>query len=89
MKRRKGTRISVTRLRSLSSVNLWVEYKGLPDDRDHQIEKLVGRNRAGSGYCFEDGMRDLNFEFATVHGAQGAGKRVKSALGRKVKVSIR
>jgi hypothetical protein len=77
----------IRKRRSLS-VCLWVEYEGLPDERDDQISKLVGRHQSGSGYCFVYGTRDLNFEFATIRGAQGASKRVKSALGRKVKVSI-
>ena len=78
-----------TRKSRSPSVLLWVEYKGLPDQRDDQIEKLVGRDRDGSGYCFVDGTRDLNFGFATIRGAEGASKRVKAAIGRKVKVSVR
>ncbi len=89
MKRRKSHVGGLPR-RKLQSlpVSLCVEYRGMPDDRDHQIEKLVGRDRDGSGYGFVDNVRDLGFGFATVRGAQGAGKRVKAALGRRVKVSV-
>lgn len=54
-----------------------------------EIEKLVGKGRfGGSGYCFDDDLRDTSFDFATRRMAIARAKRIKQKLGRKVRVRV-
>lgn len=62
---------------------LLVEYKGLPDERDDKIRRLVGRGDVGTGFMFATRERDLEFRFKRESAARAALARVRAArVGR-------
>jgi len=67
---------------------LVVSYNGYDQEFDRNIKEVVGRESNGSGYCFIDDTRDLDFIFVRLQGLISAKERVKSKLGKKVKIKI-
>lgn len=63
-----------------------VEYKSLPNkELDKQILVLARGVSEGSYYYFGSGTRDLSFGYPKRGQAVAAARRIKLALGRKVK----
>lgn len=67
---------------------LSVTYGGYDQKLDNVIAKTVGRQSTGSGYCFIDGTRDLDFEFTRLYGLVNAQMRIKDKFRRKVKTKM-
>jgi hypothetical protein len=65
-----------------------VDYKGGPDTEfERQMERVSRGKRAGSGYCFIDGTRDVEYTFTRRSAALAAAKRLKK-LRRGLKVQV-
>jgi len=71
------------------AARLVVTYKrGFDPSLDRRIEKAVGGKRLGSGFCFLDRSRDMDFGFDTVREAKRALTAVKRDLKNRVSAKV-
>lgn len=66
---------------------LRVEVKRLPSESttglDRAVDLFVGRPCVGSGFEFDTGMRDREYEFDSERDAKAAAKRATTSLRRR------
>ncbi len=66
---------------------LYVEYSGGFDgNKDARIVEAIGRESAGSGFSFENGVRDLEFMFVRRDAALRAASRARKIRGVRARV---
>lgn len=63
---------------------LSVSYKGYNTDLDRLIEKTVGKEAGGTGFCFANELRDLSFDFDSKEKAEKISNLLKKKLGKQI-----
>ena len=67
---------------------LVVSYPGHDPSFDRKLEKLVGKESGGSGFCLFDGTRDLDWCFTKRDAAYNASKKLRKHRVRGMRVHV-
>ena len=73
------------------SIEFVVEYRGnlAWSKFEDQIEKILGRNALGTGFCLMTGNRDMSANFKTLRGLENTKKRLQAfAKTKRVKLKF-